>query len=232
MLLRCGPQQTTRQQKLPARLLKRRTPSLCCTLNLISSFSRLSAYEKITTNRAPNKQVSLLSWRLQSGRLATAFLARTAIAASIAVPGTAVRTAMGPATVQLVREDGVAVVVTGGAGTAMGVATGAVLLPSSSSGDRVRWGAWRHGGSLVMLSCALTSLPLDVAHVVYLAGRLLLWSTIAEGGGWLGLESHAEWNRAARVVQVSVNRNQRPFSSCSRALNESFVVHYFVRVSI
>lgn len=91
------------------------------------------------------RQVSLLSWRLQSGGLATAFLARTTIAAGVAVPGTAVRTAMGPATVELVREDGVAVVVAGGAGGTMSAANagsgaGAAVPPSSSSGDRVRYG--------------------------------------------------------------------------------------------
>lgn len=77
-------------------------------------------------------QLSLLSWKLQSGGLALAYLNRAAIVSAIAVPGAAVRTEMGLGTVQLVREDGVVVVSgggfsddrgTGGAGGATGVST-------------------------------------------------------------------------------------------------------------
>lgn len=70
--------------------------------------------------------------------VATAFLARRAIASSIAVPGAAVLTALGPGTVQAVREDGVAVVVAGMAASARASA-GAWSASVSAGGDRVRW---------------------------------------------------------------------------------------------
>ena len=72
------------------------------------------------------------------GGLATAFLAREAIASSIAVPGAAVLTALGPGTVQAVREDGVAVVLAGGAAGASAVSLSTPA--SASAGDRIRWG--------------------------------------------------------------------------------------------
>lgn len=59
-------------------------------------------------------KVSLLGWRLGSGTLAVAYLHGSAIEAAIAVPGEAVRTIMGLGTVELVREDGVIVVLSGG----------------------------------------------------------------------------------------------------------------------
>lgn len=59
-------------------------------------------------------KVSILGWRLGSGSLAVAYLHGSAIEAAIAVPGEAVRTIMGLGTVELVREDGVIVVMSGG----------------------------------------------------------------------------------------------------------------------
>lgn len=97
---------------------------------------RRRPYRANTTNPAL-LQVSLLLWRMRSsggGGLATGFLARKAISSTIAVPGAAVLTALGPATVQAVREDGVAVVVAGVPGPAGG---SAAPLPAFA-GDRVR----------------------------------------------------------------------------------------------
>ena len=60
------------------------------------------------------RKVSILGWRLGSGSLAVAYLHGSAIEAAIAVPGEAVRTIMGLGTVELVREDGVIMVLSGG----------------------------------------------------------------------------------------------------------------------
>lgn len=75
-------------------------------------------------------QVSLLSWRSPSGRLASAFLSRAAIVSSVALPEAPVRTSMGLGRVKFVREDGVVVVAAGGEGGSK----------ETSSGDSARWG--------------------------------------------------------------------------------------------
>lgn len=87
--------------------------------------------------RRTDTQVSLLNWRLLrggAGGLATAFLSREAIAASIAVPGTTVRTFMGPGRVQLVREDGVAVVVVSFAAAGGSASPGVTAVARASQG--------------------------------------------------------------------------------------------------
>ncbi|CAN0368501.1 unnamed protein product [Ectocarpus sp. 12 AP-2014] len=69
-------------------------------------------------------QVSLLSWRSQTGRLASAFLNRAAIASGVALPGAPVRTSMSLGRVKFVREDGVVVVAAGGVGDSKETSSG------------------------------------------------------------------------------------------------------------
>lgn len=71
-------------------------------------------------------KVSILGWRLGGGTLAVAYLHGSAIEAAIAVPGMAVRTIMGLGTVELVREDGVIVVLS------RAIDGGSTMSPSSN----------------------------------------------------------------------------------------------------